>query len=52
LLQEADESQLWIELLQEDCGIRNETIDQLHQETGELLAIFTTMVSKLRKRGE
>ena len=52
LLQEADESQLWIELLQEDCGIRNETIDQLHQETGELLAIFTTMVSKLRKRGD
>ena len=52
LLQEPDESQLWIELLQEDCGIRNETIDQLHQETGELLAIFTTMVSKLRKRGD
>ncbi len=51
LLQEADESQLWIELLQEDCGIRNETIDRLHQETGELLAIFTTMVSKVRKRG-
>ena len=52
LLQEADESQLWIELLQEDCGIRNETIDKLHQETGELLAIFTTIVSKLRKRGD
>lgn len=52
LLQEADESQLWIELLQEDCGIRNETIDHLHQETGELLAIFTTMVSKVRKRGD
>jgi len=52
LLQEADESQLWIELLQEDCGIRNETIDKLHQETSELLAIFTTIVSKLRKRGE
>jgi four helix bundle protein len=52
LLQEADESQLWIELLQEDCGIRNETIDKLHQETSELLAIFTTIVSKLRKRGD
>jgi len=51
-LREADESQLWIELLQEDCGIRNETNDWLHQETGELLAIFTTMVSKLRKRGD
>ena len=52
LLQEADESQLWIELLQEDCGIRNGTIDRLHQESSELMGIFTTMVSKLRKRGD
>jgi four helix bundle protein len=37
LLQEADESQLWLELL---------------RETDELPAIFTTMVSKLRKRGD
>jgi four helix bundle protein len=51
LLQEADESQLWIELLQEDCAIQNEAIQRLHQETGELIAIFTTIVSKLRKRG-
>ena len=52
LLQEADESQLWIELLREDCRIRNETIDKLYQETGELMGIFITMVAKLRKRGE
>jgi len=51
LLQEADESELWIELLRDDCGIQNEAIEKLHQETGELLAIFTTIVSKLRKRG-
>jgi four helix bundle protein len=51
LLQEADESQLWIELLRDDCGIRGEEIDKLHQETGELMAIFITMVSKLRKAG-
>jgi len=51
LLQEADESQLWIELLQEDCGIQNEAVERLHQETGELLAIFTTIVSRLRRRG-
>ena len=51
LLQEADESQLWLELLRDDCGIQDEHIKPLHQETGELLAIFTTMVSKLRKRG-
>ena len=50
LLQEADESQLWIELLQEECAVLNDTIAGLHQETGELLAIFTTIVSRLRHR--
>jgi four helix bundle protein len=52
LLQEADESQLWIELLRDDCAFRGEKIDWLYQETGELMGIFTTMVSKLRKRGD
>jgi four helix bundle protein len=51
LLQEADESLLWLELLREDCGIRSEPLDQLLRETDELLAIFTTMVAKLRKSG-
>jgi hypothetical protein len=51
LLQEADESQLWIELLRDDCGIEAEGIKGLHQEAGELMAILTTMVSKLRKGG-
>ena len=51
LLQEADESQLWLELLRDDCGIRGENIDSLLRETDELLAIFTSIVSKLRKDG-
>ena len=51
LLQEADESQLWLELLRDDCGIQDGRIDQLLRETDELLAIFTTMVAKLRKSG-
>jgi four helix bundle protein len=51
LLQEADESQLWLELLHEDCGIAIEQIHLLLRETGELLAIFVSMVSKLRKDG-
>jgi hypothetical protein len=51
LLQEADESQLWIELLRDDRGIQGAEIDSLFRETGELMGIFTTMVSKLRKRG-
>lgn len=52
LLQEADESQLWMELLRDDCGISDDSIEPLLREAGELLAIFTTMVSKLRKRGD
>jgi len=50
LLQEADESQLWLELLRDDCGIAGGQMDHLLRETNELLALFTSMVSKLRKR--
>ena len=49
LLQEADESQLWLELLRDDCGIAGEQLEHLLTETGELMAIFISMVSKLRK---
>ena len=52
LLPEADESQLWIELLRDDCGIDGVEVDRLFRETGELMGIFTTMVSKLRKHGD
>ena len=52
LLQEADESELWIEFLRDDCGIQGEQIQTLLKETNELLAIFTTMVSKLRRKAE
>ena len=48
LLQEADESQLWLELLHEDCAITGEKIDHLLAETSELIAIFVTIVSKVR----
>jgi four helix bundle protein len=51
-LQEADESQLWIELLQEDCGIEGEPIKRLHKETDELLAIFATMSSKTKRHNQ
>ena len=51
-LQEADESQLWIELLQEDCEITGDNIERLHAETGELIAIFATMANKTRRNQE
>ncbi len=48
-LQEADESELWLQLLQEDCGIEGDAIRQLLRETGELIAIFVTMASRLKQ---
>ena len=48
-LQEADESQLWIELLMEDCGISGGAISKLYEETNELLAIFVSMSSKTKR---
>jgi four helix bundle protein len=52
LLQEADESELWLELLMEDCEIDSERAKFLHSETNELIGIFTTIVSKVRKNQE
>ena len=49
-LQEADESQLWLELLHEDCGIEDELWHKLLREGGELIAIFATMAGKLKQR--
>ncbi len=51
-LQEADESQLWIELLREDCGIDGDNIERLHVETNELVAIFATMANKTKRSQE
>jgi len=42
-VQEADESQLWLELLRDDCGIAAQTIDPIWKEADELISIFITM---------
>lgn len=49
LLQEADESQLWLELLKEECGVSDSLLDFLYRESDELIAIFTTIISKVKK---
>ena len=49
LLQEADESGLWLELLTEDCGVTSERSEALHKETNEIISIFTTIVAKVRR---
>jgi len=49
-LQEADESQLWLELLREECGVVPAQTLPLEQESSELMAIFTTMINKTKYR--
>ena len=50
LLQEADETQLWLELLGEDCAIQDPSLPTCHAEADELISIFTAIVSKVRRR--
>ena len=52
LLQEADESELWLELLIEDCEVNSERARFLHKETDELISVFTTIVSRVRRNQE
>ena len=49
-LQEADESQLWLELLREECAIEPKLTQPLEQESSELIAIFTTMIKKTKDK--
>jgi len=47
-LQEADETQFWIECLKEGCNISGSRIDQLWQESDELIRIFTASTLKAK----
>ena len=49
MLQEADESQLWLEYLSEDCQLNSSAVSEAHQEAEEIIAIFTTIVAKVRR---
>jgi four helix bundle protein len=48
-IQEADETDLWLELLHDDCGIVDDKIDGLLRETNELICIFVTMAKRSKK---
>ena len=49
-LQEADESQMWLELLREECGIDPALTKPLEKEADELMAIMTTMINKTKRK--
>ena len=48
--QEADETQYWLELLHEDCGISNIHTQPIWDEADELIRIFVTMSQNTKKR--
>ena len=48
-LQEADETQLWLELLGEECGVQEILTIELEAEAGELIAMITSMIRRTRE---
>jgi four helix bundle protein len=48
--QEAEASQLWLELLQADCGVSAESVQPVWWEADELIAIFVTMSKNTKQR--
>lgn len=51
VLQEADESALWLELLREECGIEATFTRPLEAESSELIAIITTIINRTKGNG-
>ena len=50
--QEADETDLWLELLDDDCGIHCPELIALRKETDELIAIFVAMAKNAKDKGK
>ena len=51
-VQEADESQLWLELLREEGRLDPAIIDPIWREANELIAIFVTMAKRAKSAGK
>jgi four helix bundle protein len=51
-LQEADESQMWLELLREECGIAPTDTVPLEKEADELMAIMNSIINKTKTKAE
>jgi four helix bundle protein len=49
-LQEADETQLWLELLTEGCNVTNSKIVELWKECDELISIMVSWVKKSKEK--
>jgi four helix bundle protein len=51
-LQEADESQLWLELLREECAIAPADTLPMEKEADELMAIMNSIINKTKTKAE
>jgi four helix bundle protein len=51
-VQEADESELWLELLQDDCGVSANDVEPIWREADELISIFVTMSKNTKRHRE
>jgi four helix bundle protein len=49
--QEADETQYWLELLEEECGLPAEQVTPIWEEADELIRIFVTMAKNTKTKG-
>lgn len=49
-LQETDESQMWLELLREECGLSPTDALPMEKEADELMAIMTTMINRTKSK--
>jgi four helix bundle protein len=47
--QEADETELWLELLRDDCAVETPELEIVLRETNELIAIFVTMAKNAKR---
>jgi len=50
VVEEADESMLWLDLLDEAGAVKHELLDALHKEAAELTALFTASRNTTRSR--
>jgi four helix bundle protein len=50
--QEADETQLWLELLRDDCHLALQELSALWREADELIAIFVTMSKRTKQNAD
>ena len=48
--QEADETQLWLELLRDDCAVKYDNLTALWAEADELIAVFVTMAKNTKRK--